>query len=102
MNKIIKIFLIFILVFVMFSCSSEQVKGHYEEHKIKIINKETATESKYNWFFEKYEIYTAYYLVLENGEVLECDIEEYMKYQIGDNYTIQVWVEDKEVNNNVD
>lgn len=88
------ILVIFIFISLIFLCSCEENNGHYEECEIKVVNKETATESKYNWFLDKYKIYTAYYIVLENGEVIECDVEEYMQYQIGDTYTVKVWVED--------
>ena len=86
MKKLILI-LILVLMLILSGCGF-----HYEEQEFVIVDKHTAIESKYNFFLEKYKTYTAYYLILENGEVEEVSLNEYSKYQIGDTYTIKVKV----------
>ena len=76
---------------ILFGCGLEP-SYHYKEQKFVIVDKHTAIESKYNFFLEEYKTYTAYYLILENGEVEEVSLNEYSKYQIGDTYTIKVKV----------
>lgn len=86
MKKLILI-LILVLMLILSGCGF-----HYEEQEFVIVDKHTAIESKYNFFLDKYKTYTAYYLILENGEVEEVSLNEYSKYQIGDTYTIKVKV----------
>ena len=90
MKKLILI-LILVLMLILSGCGIEP-SYHYEEQEFVIVDKHTAIESKYNFFLEKYKTYTAYYLILENGEVEEVSLNEYSKYQIGDTYTIEVKV----------
>ena len=90
MKKLILI-LILVLMLILSGCGLEPFY-HYEEQEFVIVDKHTAIESKYNFFLEKYKTYTAYYLILENGEVEEVSLNEYSKYQIGDTYTIEVKV----------
>ena len=90
MNKLILI-LILVLMLILSGCGLEP-SYHYEEQEFVIVDKHTAIESEYNFFLDKYKTYTAYYLILENGEVEEVSLNEYSKYQIGDTYTIKVKV----------
>ena len=95
-KKIILLILSLFIVLGLYSCDES---GEYVDIKVEIVDKYTAIESKYDWFWEGFRTYTAYYLILENGEVVEVDIEEYAKHQIGDTYTTEVWVEYKEDEN---
>lgn len=90
MKKLILI-LILVLMLILSGCGLEP-SYHYEEQEFVIVDKHTAIESEYIFFLEKYKTYTAYYLILENGEVEEVSLNEYSKYQIGDTYTIKVKV----------
>ena len=96
MKKIINLIVLLVCLFCLLGCDNCEIKGHYEYIEVEVVDKTTATESRYNFFLDKYKIYTAYYLVLENGEVIECDIEKYSKYKIGDTYTISQYVSDEE------
>lgn len=90
MKKLILI-LILVVMLILSGCELEP-SYHYEEQEFVIVNKHTAIESEYNIFLDKYKTYTAYYLILENGEVEKVSLNEYSKYQIGDTYTIKVKV----------
>lgn len=94
---IILIILLITLISRLCSCDKS---GEYVDIEVEVIDKYTAIESKYDWFWEGFRTYTAYYLVLENGEVVEVDIDEYATNQIGDNYSTRVWVEYEEVQEN--
>lgn len=93
MNKILLI-LMLALMLILSGCGLEP-SYYYEEQEFVIIDKHTAIESKYNFFLDKYKTYTAYYLILENGEVVEVSLKEYSKYNIGDTYIIEVKVANK-------
>ena len=82
MKKLIGIIL---LLLCLVSCTTQQTRV---EKQVEVIDKYTAIESKYDWFFESFKTTTVYYLVLENGDVEEVSKENYAKYQIGDLYTI--------------
>lgn len=90
MKKLILI-LMLVLMLILSGCGIEP-SYHYEEQEFVIVDKHTAIESKYNFILDKYKTYTAYYLILENGEAEEVSLNEYSKYQIGDTYTIKVKV----------
>lgn len=90
MKKLILI-LILVLMLILSGCGLEP-SYHYEEQEFVIVDKHTAIESKYNFFLDKYKTYTAYYLILENGEAEEVSLNEYSKYKIGDTYIIKVKV----------
>ena len=83
-----KMIVIILLLLCLVSCNTTQTKR--VEEQVKVIDKYSDVKSKYHYigFNKGWETYTAYYLVLENGEVEEVDINDYAKYQIGDLYTI--------------
>lgn len=93
-----KLFIVIILILTMVLTSCDN-NGEYVKEEVLIVDKYTATESKYIFILGIYKTYTAYYLVLENEDVEEVDREDYGKYQIGDYYTITVWKSYEELEN---
>lgn len=92
MKNILIVLMLLILV-LLTSCHSKKVAVEY---KYEVVDKYTTTESSYNWFLESYKTYTAYWLILENDDVLEVKKEIYAKYDIGDYYTIIIYEDVKE------
>lgn len=82
--------ILIIIIMLLSSCEGISTRKTYVDENILIIDKYTAINSRYNFWLEKYKTYTAYYFVLENGDINEVDNETYYKYKIGDYYTIQV------------
>ena len=105
MKKVILKFRMFItliilsITLILMLCSCDK-SGEYVDIEVEVIDKYTAIESEYDWFWEGFRTYTAYYLVLENGDVEDVTKEDYAKYQIGDNYSTRVWVEYGDVQEN--
>lgn len=91
MRKILIVLML--LIVLLTSCNSKKVAVEY---KYEVVDKYTTTESSYNWFLESYKTYTAYWLILENDDVLEVKKEIYAKYDIGDYYTIIIYEDVKE------
>jgi hypothetical protein len=95
--KKIKRFLLFIpLLFLFISCDyTPPIKTQIE---VKVVDKYTAVESRYNFFRSQYETMTIYYLVLANGDIKEVNNADYYKYNVGDNFTITVTITVQEEN----
>lgn len=62
------------------------------EVKKEITNKYSEQVQEYNWFFDKFELVTNYYFVLDFEKEYEVDRKTYHEYEIGDYYTITEYV----------
>ena len=89
MKKIKKLFMA-VAILLCSSCSEREMVEVEKE----ITNKYSEQVQEYNWFFEKYELVTNYYFVLDEEKEVEVDRQTYYQYEIGDMYTITEYKED--------